>query len=180
VTYPELRSRLAAVVSVAGTIGGSPLAYEYDQDLAEWLRYFPGASCPPGDRGAIASLRPATRQAWLAAHALPGNLPYYSVVTLPDRERISAILTRTYGKLASIDPRNDSQTIFYDEIIPGSTLVGYVNADHWAIALPIARAHWFIASAFVTQNDYPREAMAEALLRFIEEDLDERGSRAPR
>jgi hypothetical protein len=177
VTYPEIRSRLAAVVSVAGTIGGSPLAYEYDQDLADWLRYFPGAECPPGDRGAIASLRPATRQAWLAGHPLPGDLPYYSLVTLPDRDRISAILNHTYEQLARIDPRNDSQAIFYDEIIPGSTLVGYVNADHWAVALPIARAHWFIASVFVTQNDYPREAMAEALLRFVEEDLDERDSR---
>ena len=52
--------------------------------------------------------------------------------------------------------------------------MGYVNADHWAVALPIARSHWFIASVFVTENDYPREAMAEALLRFIEEDLDAR------
>lgn len=176
VTYPGIRSRVAAVVSVAGTIGGSPLAYELDQDLAEWLRYFPGATCPEGDRGAVASLRPVTRRTWLATHPLPQDLPYYSLVTLPDRSRISAILNNTYEQLAAIDPRNDSQAIFYDQIIPGGTLVGYVNADHWAVALPIARSHWFIASAFVTQNDYPREALAEALLRFIEEDLDARES----
>ena len=40
-----------------------------------------------------------------------------------------------------IDGRNDSQVIFYDQLIPGSTLLGYLNADHWAVAVPIARAH---------------------------------------
>jgi hypothetical protein len=74
-----------------------------------------------------------------------------------------------------IDGRNDSQMIFYDQVIPGSTLVGYVNADHWAIALPIARAHDTIASLFVTESAYPREALAEALLRFVEEDLAAQG-----
>ncbi|MGD2141589.1 MAG: hypothetical protein PVH25_14420 [Burkholderiales bacterium] len=176
VAYPEMRSRLAAVVSVAGAIGGSPLAYEFDQDLAEWLRYFPGATCPNGDRGAVASLRPATRQMWMARNTLPQDLPYYSLVTLPDRERISAILDRNYKKLARIDPRNDSQMISHDQIIPGSTLVGYVNADHWAVVLPIARTHGIIATFFVTRNNYPREALAEALLRFVEEDLDQRDS----
>ena len=83
----------------------------------------------------------------------------------------SQILQSGYKKLASIDPRNDSQVIFYDEVIPGSTLVGYVNADHWAVVLPIARSHETTGKLFVTQNAYPREALLEALLRFIEEDL---------
>ena len=61
--------------------------------------------------------------------------------------------------------------IFYDQVVPGSTLVGYVNADHWALAVPIARTHTTIGALFVTQNDYPREALVEALLRFVEEDL---------
>ena len=38
-----------------------------------------------------------------------------------------------------IDGRNDSQVIFYDQLIPGSTLLGYLNADHWAVAVAIAR-----------------------------------------
>jgi hypothetical protein len=37
--------------------------------------------------------------------------------------------------------------------------------------VPISRSHSTIASLFVTQNAYPREALLEALLRFIEEDL---------
>ena len=76
-----------------------------------------------------------------------------------------------YRKLARIDGRNDSQMVFYDQVIPGSDLMGYVNADHWAIAVPIARSHATIGAVFVTQNAYPREALMEAMLRFIEEDL---------
>ncbi|MGB5517084.1 MAG: hypothetical protein WBO73_01265, partial [Gammaproteobacteria bacterium] len=67
--------------------------------------------------------------------------------------------------------RNDSQVLFYDQIIPGSTLIGFVNADHWALAVPIARTHPTISEMFVDQNDYPREALLEAVMRFVEEEL---------
>ena len=174
VNYPELHARLAAVVSIAGAIGGSPLANGIAQELAERLRYFPGAECKQSDHGAIASLRPATRKNWLVRQRLPKSLPYYSLVTLPEEKRISWLLKGSYRKLARVDARNDSQVIFYDQVIPGSTLVGYLNADHWAVAMPIARRHAIIATLFVTQNEFPREVLAEALLRFIEEDLDER------
>jgi hypothetical protein len=55
--------------------------------------------------------------------------------------------------------------------VPGSTLLGFLNADHWAVATPINRSHPSIASSLVTQNAYPREALLEAILRFVEEDL---------
>jgi dienelactone hydrolase len=171
VAYPEIRSRVAAVVSAAGAIGGSALANDAEQYQADLLRHFPGASCSSGDGGAVDSLRPATRKKWLAQNPLPRELRYYSLVTFPQPDRISSILTSSYDKLARIDARNDSQVIFYDQVVPGSTLMGYVNADHWALAVPIARTHATIGSLFVTQNAYPREALVEALLRFVEEDL---------
>jgi len=171
VAYPEIRPRVAAVVSVAGAIGGSALANDAEQYQADLLRYFPGSTCKSGDGGGVASLRPAVRRAWLAENPLPRDVHFYSLVTFPEPKRISQILQSSYKKLASIDPRNDSQVIFYDEVIPGSTLLGYVNADHWAVVLPIARSHEMTGNLFVTQNAYPREALLEALLRFIEEDL---------
>lgn len=171
VTYPEIRSRVAAFVTIAGTIGGSPLANDTDQGMAELLTHFPDSQCTAGDGGAVESLRPDTRQRWLAANPLPKELRYYSVATFPQPERISAILQSSYDKLARVDARNDSQAIFYDQVIPGSTLVAYLNADHWAIVVPIARTDKTIAKMLVTQNAYPREALAEAVLRFVEEDL---------
>jgi hypothetical protein len=178
VAYPEIRSRLAAVVSVAGSIGGSALANDAEQYQADLLQYFPGSTCGPGDGGGVASLRPAVRQAWLAHHRLPPELRYYSLVTFPRPERISLILTSSYKRLARVDGRNDSQVIFYDQVVPGSTLLGYLNADHWAVAVPISRTHAMVASMFVTQNAYPREALLEALLRYIEEDLAAADERA--
>jgi hypothetical protein len=175
VNHPEIRPRVAAVVSVAGAVGGSPLANDAEQYQADLLRHFPGAACDSGDGGAVASLRPAVRKAWLAQNPLPSGVPTYSVVSLPQPERISSILRGSADKLGMIDGRNDSQVIFYDQVIPGSTLAGYVNADHWAIAVPIARTHETVAALFVTQNAYPREALLEAVLRFVEEDLAARG-----
>jgi hypothetical protein len=175
VNHPEIRDRVAAVVSIAGAVGGSPLANDAEQYQADLLRHFPGAACDSGDGGGVASLRPAIRRAWLAQNPLPSSVPMYSVVALPRPERISSILRGTADKLSMIDGRNDSQMIFYDEIIPGSTLLGYLNADHWAVVVPIARSHDTIASLFVTENAYPREALLEAVLRFVEEDLAARG-----
>ncbi|AMO24400.1 hypothetical protein GCM10027034_13440 [Ramlibacter solisilvae] len=171
VSYPEIRSRVAAVVSAAGAVAGSALANDATQYQADLLRHFPGAACKSGDGGAVEALRPAVRMKWLAQNPLPREVRYYSLVTFPQPERISSILKGSYGKLAQIDSRNDSQVIFYDQVIPDSVLVGYVNADHWALAVPIARAHTTVGSLFVTQNAYPREALLEALLRFVEEDL---------
>lgn len=172
VAYPEIRQRVAAVVSMAGSVGGSPLANDAAQSQLEILKHWPGAQCTDSDHGALESLRPEVREKWLATHPLPQDIPYYSLVTYPEPDRISSILKSSYKKLSRIDARNDSQMIFYDQIIPGSTLLGFANADHWALAVPIARSHSMIGSTFVNHNDYPREALLEAIMRFVEEDLE--------
>ena len=174
VAYPDIRQYVAAVISAAGAIGGSPLANQAKESDTDLLRHVPGARCEKSDGHAVASLRPAVRQAWLVQHPLPRDFPYYSLVTFPDPDHISRVLRSSYHKLSKVDARNDSQLIFYDEVIPGSTLVGYVNADHWALAVPINRSHPWITSMFVTRNAYPREALFEALLRFVEGDLETR------
>jgi hypothetical protein len=100
----------------AGAVGGSALANDAEQYQADLLRHFPGATCTSGDGGAVNSLRPAVRRAWLAQTPLPREPRYYSLVTFPRPERISSILKSSYDKLARIDARNDSQMIFYDQV----------------------------------------------------------------
>ncbi len=177
VAYPEIRGRIAAVVSAAGAVGGSPSADQATRSQLELLEHWPGADCSTHDGGALESLRPRTRRTFLEQNPLPIDFPYYSLVTCPERERISSILNSGYKKLSEFDPRNDSQVLFHDQFIPGSTFIGCLNADHWALAVPIERSHPFIGKTAVDQNDYPREALAEALLRFVEEDLDARDAR---
>lgn len=174
VSYPEIHHRIAAVVSAAGSVGGSPLANDATDGKLNMLQYFPGATCKPDEKGALNDLRPDTRKAWLADNTLPEGVPYYSLMTFPEPDRISSLLRGSYKKIGKVDARNDSQVIFYDQFIPGSTLVAYLNADHWALAVPIARTHDIIGEILVDQNAFPREALHEALLRFIEEDLQER------
>ena len=41
------------------------------------------------------------------------------------------------------------------------------------MVVPIARSHSFVGSTFVDTNDYRREVLIEAVLRFLEEDLAE-------
>jgi hypothetical protein len=171
--YPELESRITAVVSTAGAIGGSPLANTSSQDRANLLVSFPGADCVTGDAGAVESLKPAVRRQWLATHSLPKSIHYYSLATYPAPERISYLLQASYDKLSQIDPHNDSQLIVHDQFIPGSVLMGFLNADHWAIAVPISRTHKIMSSTLVNKNDFPREVLLEAMLRFVEEDLSD-------
>jgi len=53
------------------------------------------------------------------------------------------------------------------------------GGDHWAIAVPLNRSHPVISRSLVDKNDYPREALLEAVLRFIEEDLSAGGGEDP-
>jgi hypothetical protein len=172
VRYPEIHGRVAAILSAAGAVGGSALANDAEQAQADLLRHWPGAKCDEGDGGGVKSLRPDVRMAWMAQNPLPPGLRYYSLVTLPTPDRISRVIEKSYRELGEIDWRNDSQVIYSDQIIPGSTLLGFLNCDHWAIAVPVSRSHPVISRSLVDRNDYPREALLEAVLRFIEEDLN--------
>ena len=154
-------------------VWGSPLADEADEKQLRWLTLIPGAECEKKDSKALETLSPANREAWFAEHTLPEHIRYYSVVSFPDPENISNGLQRAHKKLGAMkDARNDSQLVFYDQVIPGSTILGFFNADHWAMSVPIARQHEVSQAIFADQNDFPREIALEAIMRFIEEDLE--------
>ena len=170
-TYPELAQRVAAVVSVAGSVNGSPLADDAPESMLALLEYLPGSECGAGDGGALDSMKPSTRRDFARTHELPESVRYYSLATFAQREQISFGLRGSYDDLAKIDPRNDSQVLFYDQIISGGALLGFVNADHWAVALPISRERPGLAATLVNRNEFPREILLEAIVRHVEEQL---------
>lgn len=53
-----------------------------------------------------------------------------------------------------LDARNDGHVLYTDAIIPGSYLLGYFNADHWAVALPVARTVPKLCSAEEQQDEF--------------------------
>lgn len=170
-TYPEVRDRVVAVVSVAGAVGGSPLADEAKQSRVDMLTHVPRSGCETGDSGAIASLKPEVRKNWLKNNILPDTIRYYSVIAFPDPDHVSSGLKSAYRKIAKVDARNDGQLIFYDQFIPDSTLLAFINADHWAMSTPVAQQLPIAQSTFANKNDYPQEVLLEVILRYVEEDL---------
>jgi hypothetical protein len=91
------------------------------------------------------------------------------VVAFPDRSDVSTLLRPSYDLLSQVDPRNDGQLIFYDQVIPRGALMGYVRGDHWAVAAAIGRSRPFVTSIFAEKNPFPREVLMESIVRHIEE-----------
>jgi hypothetical protein len=168
VAYPELVPRIAAVVSVAGAVNGSRLIEALDQTSLAIVQHLSLAFCGGGDGDALESLRPAARMRFLATARLPTAVQYFSLVGIVDQTEASWPLRSRWRRLAEIDPRNDGQILWTDAIIPGSKLLGYVRADHLAIALPFGRTpNWL--GAVLDHNAFPREVMLEAIVRTVEE-----------
>src|SRR5262247_2478373 len=68
------------------------------------------------------------------------TVPIFSIVAVPKADRVSPILKQPHAKLAGIDPHNDGLLLWYDSIVARGYLLGYVNADHLAIAVQRRRS----------------------------------------
>lgn len=172
VAYPEVAERVAAVVSVSGAVNGSPVVEAFSETFMQFAGDFSWNACPAGQGAEAAiSLRRSVRLAWLAGNALPGSVRYYSLAAFASPEDTSAALRPFYNLLAKSDPLNDGLVVCSDMIIPGSTLLGYPNADHLAVAMPFGRKSKVLGATLLNKNSYPREVLLEAAVRFVEEDL---------
>ena len=171
VAYPELASRVSAVVSVAGAINGSPVADIAAPYYQRSLKDVSLPGCVPGDGGAFASLARPTRLNWLVTNRLPPSARYFSLVSFTRPDAVAGPLRPFAAALAEIDPRNDGQLLFYDQVIPGATLLGYVNADHWSVALPIEEKRPVLATLVTGHNWFPRDTLVEAIALYLSEQL---------
>jgi len=173
VNYPDLASRVVAVISVSGAVNGSPLAEKFEGLYSGWLADALPSRCPPGDKKVLISLERKVQLAWLAGHSLPRHVAYLSLATFTDRSHVARILRTTYDQLAQIDPRNDGQLIFYDQIIPGSTLLGFANTDHWDIAMSVRQKYrfWGRPAVLPEFTEFPKDILLEALILFSIEQL---------
>ena len=171
VDYPEHAKKVTAVLSVAGVINGTPLADKFAEIYENWFKNIPIKDCEPGDGGVLKSLKRSVQFPWLAVNPLPQDVRYFSIVAFTNRENVQPGLLFTYDYLRNIDPRNDGQVIFYDQIIPGASLLGYINLDHWAIAVPVKEK--MASSAWEAAATHPtvRAMLFEAMVLFLAEKL---------
>jgi pimeloyl-ACP methyl ester carboxylesterase len=172
VNHPQPARRISAVVSVSGPIMGSPLADALSGIYARFFSRMPFTTCTPGDRAVVESLKRSYQTTWLASHRLPDHIRYFSLATFARREDIHPLMLFTYDLLAGYDPRNDGYVAFSDQVIPGATLLGYANLDHWDIALPVRERLNF---GGINSRSQAREILFQAMVLTAAESLE--GSR---
>jgi hypothetical protein len=165
---PEAAARVDAVVSVSGTLGGARLAETAPRLLDALIDHAPGTECAPHDGRALWSLRPDVRAARLAANPRPASPPVFVLASFVERDRVSRALAAGWTTLSEGGARTDGQLTVEEQSTPGAILLGHPRADHWAAALPIADAAPALAAAFADRNAYPRPALLEAVIRFVD------------
>jgi hypothetical protein len=175
--YPQTASKIAAVVSVAGAMNGSPLADRLNPPFRKWLSALPMRRCDRGDGGEFEDLRREVRLAWWQRHRASITTPVFALVTTPRVDRISPLLKEMYEELANIEPRNDGQLLWYDQITPGGNLLGYVNADHWGIGVSVSDT--VPPARLLIRDDVPRAALVQAAIEVVDSVLDPSSRTAP-
>ena len=163
--------QVRAFVSVAGVVSGTPIADSLEELYAALAARVPWITCPPGDGGAVESLTRRHRLNWLSTHALPRSVQYFSIAAVPASVPSNPAFVPFSVHLSAIDLRHDGQVLAQDAMLPTSQLLGFANADHWAVALPFNRSKRPDAIPLALANAYPREVLIEAILVHVEDVL---------
>ncbi len=171
VDFPELASRVDAVVGVASPVFGTPLADLAAPTYATLAAKMPHDKCPPGDGEVIASLTSAAATQWLTANPLPAGVRFYSLAAFTTREHVGRALAPFWKHLGGTRVRNDGQVVTADAVLPGSTLLGYANADHWGVAQTIETEHPVLAER-PDPTLFPLEQLFVTMMTFVVSDLE--------
>jgi hypothetical protein len=177
VGYPEIAADIDAVVGVAAPVFGSPLADLAAPAYRALVANLPQDHCPPGDGEVLNDLRPEVATRWLAENPLPVGVSFYSLAGFAAKDRVARALAPTWMHLGGTEVRNDGQVVAADAIIPGSTLLGFANADHWGMALTTETVHPVLLARKDRQS-FPLEQLLVAIVAFVVDDL-ERDGRGP-
>jgi hypothetical protein len=160
----------AAVVSVAGAVGGSPIADVLPKIAEKYVNQYQLQGCKGDLAAGFRSLKSEVRNAFLASYPRP-PVPAYSVVARSDKARTSKSLLETWQLLTSYGSVQDGQLLRDDALYPDAKYLGAALADHFAIALPFEKSNSPMKAA-MDKNRYPRAALLEAIVRFVTADLD--------
>ncbi len=170
VHHPAARARIGAVVGYAGAAGGSALADEDRELYGRFIEKLPLGHCAKGSGAELDALRRPVRRAWWKQHGADlaaTKVPFYTLVGTPAPDRVSPVLRSSHEDLARLDPHNDSQLLWQDALMPGGALLGFVNADHWSIAMPVSRELPALGLLF-RDRSVPRAALVEAAIEVVD------------
>ncbi len=168
--HPDAASAVAGFVSLAGAIGGSPVADTMPAMIQKYTKTLNFGSCQGDFSNAFKSLRRDVRRNFQLGHPDP-IVPSYSIVAMSDKTNTSKMLLQAWQILSVYDPEEDSQVTRQDALVPGSTYLGAAKADHLAIALGFEDSSDGNIKSVMDHNHYPRAALLEAIYRFVSADL---------
>jgi pimeloyl-ACP methyl ester carboxylesterase len=144
---PDLAARVDGVLTVAGALQGSPLAEDLHGAYGVTLAVLPFSNCDRGEGTPVDDLTPQARRDWWSRVAPQVRTPIYSLVGLPDLDRLSPALVTPYFLLARSSRDNDGMLLVRDQVAPGGYLLGVVNADHLTIGIPYPGDAWVFVFA---------------------------------
>lgn len=172
-TDAEAASGVAAFITVAGAVGGSPIADLLPAQMDRLLKSYNLMKCEGDLTATFKSLQRGTRQAFMAAHPDP-PVPSYSIAAVSDRSNTSKFMLENWLMMSIYGPRQDSQLLQPDTVVPGGVYLGAAKADHFAIALPFESASDASVRSAFDKNHYPRTALLESLIRYVTQDLEKK------
>jgi hypothetical protein len=172
VRFPHAAKRIAAVVGIAGAANGSPFAETLVEMYRDWGATFPLPHCAAGTGEEVYDLRRDVRLKWWQQYGGKVTVPVFSLVATPRPDHVSPAILVSYRRLAQIDPRNDGKLLWHDQIAPGSRLLGFVNADHWTIAIPISEE--LPGFSFLFRDRVLRTALIEGAIEVVADTLADR------
>ena len=160
----EARNSVAAFISVAGAVGGSPIAETMPAIVERYTSTLKLGTCDGDVAEAFKSLRQDVRQQFLEAHPAP-LVPSFSLAAVSDSTTTSRMLLEAWKVLTAYDPRTDSQLLLFDALVPGGNYLGTLRADHLAVALNYSGSADSGIRSAADHNRFPRAAMLEAAVR---------------
>jgi len=167
---PEAAGAVAALITVAGAIGGSPIAELMPVQAQRWIQALSLGECKGDLYSAFRSLRRDVRRKFLTQHPDPG-FPVYSISAVSSQSDTSKLLLEGWMLLSIYGQPEDSQLLESDTRFPGGHNLGAVYADHIAVAIPFEGSSDPTVKKLVNHNHFPRTALLEALLRYVTHDL---------
>jgi hypothetical protein len=162
---PQAQSAGAAFVTIAGAVGGSPIAEAMPAIVERYTSTLKLGTCQGDVAQAFNSLRQDVRRRFNADHPDP-LVPSFSLAAVSDATTTSKMLLEAWKLLTAYDPRTDSQLLQEDALIPGGNFLGVLRADHLAAALNYESAADTTMRSAADHNHYPRVALFEAAVRF--------------
>jgi hypothetical protein len=170
-TDRDAAASVAAFITVAGAVGGSPIADVLPAQADRWMQMLKFGNCKGDISTGFKSLRRDVRQAFLASYPNP-VVPTYSVAAVSDQTNTSKMLLESWRLLSVYDPQQDSQLTRQDAIVPGAKYLGTARADHLAVGLPLDKLADQSIRSMVDHGNYPRAALLESLVRYVVQDLE--------